>query len=48
MYDNRGSVNLRRILPAVWVSPCAKVTVLATTSILAQGFAFLIRFKDKK
>ena len=31
-----------------WVSPWSNVMVLATTSIVVQGFAFIIRFKDKK
>ena len=48
MYDNRGYVELGTIPPAGWVSPWSKVTVLVTKSIVVQGFAFLIRFKDKK
>ena len=48
MYDNRGSIKLETIPPAGWVSPWFNVMVLATTSIVVKGFAFIIRFKDKK
>ena len=48
MYNNHGYVKPGIIPSAGWVSPWSKVTVLATTSIVVQGFAFLIRFKDKK
>ena len=48
MYDNRVSINLGTITPYGWVSTWSKVTVLSNTSIVVQGFAFLIRFKDKK
>ena len=49
MYDNHGYVKLGTIPPAGWVSPWSKVTVLENTSILVQGFAFLIRqqFDDR-
>ena len=48
MYDNLGSVKVGTIPTDGWVSPWSKETVLATTSIVVQGFAFLIHFKDKK
>ena len=44
--NNRAS--LADVLLSSEVPPWSKVTVLATTSIVVQGFAFIIHFKDKK